>query len=389
MKHRASKSAKASMSNRGRLCFYVPYLYPVASGGEIRTIGGSEVRHWSLARALAAQDFDVVVATCDYGQSAVVTREGVTLLRTYSTAAGVPGLRFFYPRLWKAMSTLWRARADVYLASGSGIAAGWAYDAARLRRSRFVFLAASDGDALPSLPWLTNRREKWWYRRALRGADARVAQTEPQGRLFRDNFGVETHVIPNPVEIPAVPADAGGNDVVLWLSTYKSSKRPEWFLELARRLPQFQFVMIGFPPDAEATESWLVAKRAAAQSTNLQVHGFVEHSRIGEFLANAALFVHTSPLEGFPMTLLEAWSYGIPAVTSFDPGGVIERHGLGMVVDNVEELVEAVATTMAAPDLRRVLGKRAREYVEGHHGPDRTYEPMAALLDRMIASGTR
>jgi glycosyltransferase involved in cell wall biosynthesis len=377
------------MSSRGRICFYVPYLYPVASGGEIQTVGGSEVRHWALARALAARNFDVVVATCDYGQGPVLTRDGVTLLRTYSTHAGVPGLRFFYPRLWKAVRTLHRAGADVYLASGSGMATGWAYDAARLCGSRFVFLASSDGDALPSLPWLTKRREKWWYLRALRGADARVAQTELQARLFRDNVGVEALVIANPVELPAAPADAASSDTVLWLSTYKPSKRPDWFLELARRLPQLRFVMIGFPPAGDATESWIEAKTAAGDLPNLEVHGFVEHSRIGAFLRTAGLFVHTSPLEGFPMTLLEAWSYGIPSVTSFDPGGVVERHGIGQVVGEFEELVREVAAAMAAPEKRRALGARARAYIEHHHGPDQTYEPLAALLDSIIESRGR
>jgi glycosyltransferase involved in cell wall biosynthesis len=375
------------MNDRGRLCFYSPYLYPVASGGEIEFVGGTEVRQWALARALAARGFDVAIATCDFGQDAIVVRDGVTLLRTYSTEAGIPALRLLYPRLWKALGTLRLANADVYLANGSGIATGWAYDAARLRRSRFVFLAASDGDALRSLPWLTKRRERWWYLRALRGADARVAQTELQRGLFRDNFAVETQVIVNPVEFPATPVDAGANNVVLWLSTYKPSKRPEWFIELARRLPQLRFVMVGLPRSGEGTESWQAAQRAAAQSSNLEVHGFVEHARVGEFLSKAALFVHTSPAEGFPMTLLEAWSYGIPSVTTVDPGGTVERQRLGEVVTSRDRLAESVARLMGSPDRRRTLGASAREYVERHHGPDQTYEPLATLLDRVIEKG--
>jgi glycosyltransferase involved in cell wall biosynthesis len=363
----------------------VPYLFPVAVGSEF--VGGSEVRHWALARALAKRGFDVTVATCDYGQDPVVRREGVTLFSTYSTAAGIPGFRFFYPRLWKAMSTLRQARADVYLASGAGLSTGWTYDAARLCGARFVFLAAHDADALHALPLLTKRRERWWYLRALRGADARVAQTELQSVLFRQNFGVDAHVIANPVEIPAKPVDASTNDVVLWLATYKPSKRPEWFLELARRLPQIRFVMIGFPPAGEATANWRAARHAAAELPNLEAHGFVEHSRTREFLSEAAVFVHTSPFEGFPNALLEAWSYGIPSVTAVDPGGVVERHRIGEVVGSLEQLTDAVSRMMAAPEQRRALGRRAREYVERHHGPDRTFEPLAAVLDRVIENG--
>jgi glycosyltransferase involved in cell wall biosynthesis len=370
---------------RGRLCFFSPFLYPVAAGGAIEFVGGTEVRQWALARGLAKRGFEVAIATCDFGQPPVTELDGVTILRTYAPQAGVPGVRLFYPRLWQTLQVLRRADANVYLANGSGIPAGWAYHAAQLRRSKFVFLASSDGDALLSLPWLTKRRERWWYLTALRGANARVAQTELQRHLFRKNFGVETEVIPNPVELALSQVDSGANSAVLWLSTYKPSKRPEWFTELARRLPQLRFVMVGLPGSGPgAMESWRAAQQAAAVLSNLEVHGFVEHARVREFLGEAALFVHTSPVEGFPMTLLEAWSHGIPTVTAVDPGGTIRKHEIGDVVDTIHGLVEAVATTMAAPEKRRAVGARARRYVEECHGPQRTFEPLAALLDRVI-----
>jgi glycosyltransferase involved in cell wall biosynthesis len=377
------------MSTRGRLCFYVPYLYPVAVRADTELAGGIEVQHWAVARGLARRGFDVRVATGDYGQDPVVVREGVSLVRTYSTIAGIPGIRFFYPRLWKAMRTLIRARADVYVASGAGLHAGWGYDASRLAGGRFVFFAASDKDAVAALPALARRRERWWYLRALRGADARVAQTEFQRSLLQENFGLDAEVISNPVEIPETVADAGANDVVLWLSTYKPSKRPEWFLELARRLPEIRFVMAGYPPAAATNGSWQEANAAMLRQPNLEVLGFVEHPHVGRFFAEAALFVHTSPLEGFPNTLLEAWSHGIPTVSAVDPGGVIQRHQIGELVESSDSLVKTVETLMRAPDLRRATGARARRYVEEHHGPERTVEPIADLFDRVIREARR
>jgi glycosyltransferase involved in cell wall biosynthesis len=215
-----------------------------------------------------------------------------------------------------------------------------------------------------------------------------VAQTELQRLLFRENFGVEAEVIPNPVELISSPADAGANDSVLWLSTYKPSKRPEWFIELARRLPYIRFVMVGLPSSGRGAETWHAAQRAAAAMSNLEVHGFVANARVKEFFRSAALFVHTSPAEGFPMTLLESWSQGIPAVTTLDPGGTIARHKIGEVAADIDGLVDAVARVMSAPAERRALGASARRYVEEHHGPERTYEPLATLLDRVIKAAS-
>ena len=84
------------------------------------------------------------------------------------------------------------------------------------------------------------------------------------------------------------------------------------------------------------------------------------------------------------MTLLEAWSQGIPAATTLDPGGTIARHKIGAVAADVDGLVDAVARMMSAPVERRALGASARRYVEEHHAPEQTYEPLATLLDRVI-----
>jgi glycosyltransferase involved in cell wall biosynthesis len=378
------------MSVRGRVCFFAPYVYPITASGEVELVGGGEVILWSLARGLAARGFEVSIATGDFGQPTRVLRDGVTLVRTFSPEAGVRVVRFFYPRLWKSMSTLWRERADIYIAQGSGLVAGLAYDAAQLRHATFVFLAAHDFDALRALPFLTNGRDRWWYERALRGADMRIAQTEVQRRLFLDNFALETTVLGNPVEIPARVVDPGANAVVLWLATYKPAKRPEWFTELARRLPDHQFVMVGgLPPFTNQQESWEAAKRAANECPNLSVHGFVPRERIADFLEQAALFVHTSPAEGFPMSVLEAWSYGIPSVTSVDPDGSVARFGLGDVVTTVDDLVESVVRLMSDAEQRRATGASARAYVEHHHAQDSIYDRMASLLDPLVVKVKR
>jgi len=373
------------MSGRGRLCLYAERLYPVTTGGEIPFVGGAEVQQWLLARGLAARRFEVAIATCDYGQPARVEREGVTLLRTYPPYAGLPVVRFFHPRLTSAVGALLRADAEVYFVQGSGLPAGIAYDVARLRGAGFVFLGAHDFDAVPELPLAGNVRDRWWYRRALRGADARIAQTEVQRGLFRDNFGVDSEVIANPAEIPATTVDAGRAGAVVWLATYKPSKRPEWFTALARRLPQHRFVMHGVIPTPPLThEAHAAALEAAQGCPNLTVGGFVEHERVGELYRDAALFVHTSPAEGFPNTVLEAWSYGVPSVTAVDPDGVVTRHGLGEVVSTFDELVAAVQGFMADPDRRRAVGARARDYVVRYHAPDAVYDATSVLLDRVV-----
>lgn len=382
------------MTGRGRVCFFTPYVYPVTGNAEVEFVGGAEVIQWSLARGLAERGFDVSMVTCDYGQPARLVRENVMLIRSFEPHGGLRGLRFVHPRVSKSLFALLRARGDVYLTQGSGLGTGLCYDAARLTRSHFVFLAGHDFDALPSLPFVSNARERWWYRRGLRGADARVAQTDVQRRLFREHFGLDAELIRNPAELPSATVDPGASDgTVLWMATYKPGKRPEWFTSLAARLPHLRFVMAGgLPPGTDVHPTWEAAQEAGANLPNLEVHGFVERERIGNLLREASLFVHTSPAEGFPMAVLEAWSYGIPTVTAVDPDQIVTRERLGRAVETLDELVDAVETLMADAAERRAAGARARAYVERHHAADKIYDELATLLDRMIGedrSGTR
>lgn len=380
----------AMSASRGRVCFHVPYLYPLVSGGAVGYAGGMEVQQWLLARGLAREGFEVSVVTCDYGQPPRVTHDGVTYLRSFPPHAGLPVVRFLHPRLSRTVAALHAARADVYFMQGSGLLAGVTRDVAHTRRRPFVFLAAHDWDTLRSLPYQTRARERWWYTRALRGCDLRLAQTEWQRESLRREWGLESLLLRNPVELPAAIVDPGAGDTVVWLATYKAAKRPEWFVELARRLPALRFVMCGVIPEPPlGRECWDTARAAAHELPNLEVNGFLAHDHLIELFGAAALMVHTSPAEGFPNVFLEAWSYGLPSVTGVDPDGVIHEHAIGEVAETLEEFVDAVSRLMADPERRRAMGRRARAYVESQHAPAAVDARLATLLDTLVVNVRR
>ncbi len=374
------------MSGRGRVCFHAPYLYPLFSRGAIEFTGGAEVQQALLARGLAALGFEVTAVTCDYGQPSPTRVDGVRLLRSHPPRGGLPVLRFFHPRLSRTLAALAAADAEVYYARGAGVPAGEAFEVARWRRATFVLGTAHDLDARRDLPLMRSPRDRVWTRRVVRGADAIVAQTELQRGLYAAEFGRESEVIRNLVEIPDPAVDPGAPGAVTWIGTYKRSKRPEWFLELVRRLPEQRFIMAGVlpvPPDSAA--SWEAAQAAARACPNLELRGFVDHGGLGELFARTALFVHTSPAEGFSNTLLEAWAHGVPAIAAVDPDGVIAGEGLGEVVGDLAALEVAVRAWLADPGRRRAAGARARGVVAARHAPAAVLARFAALLDRWVA----
>jgi glycosyltransferase involved in cell wall biosynthesis len=96
-------------------------------------------------------------------------------------------------------------------------------------------------------------------------------------------------------------------------------------------------------------------------------------------LRGAKILVHTSDAKGFPNSMLEARSVGVPVVSlTADPGGVIERHGLGLVSGTDARQVRDVRA-LAGDAMNRKAGKRALVYVARHHG-------LAVILASLLAA---
>lgn len=375
------------MSSRKRVCLYVPFFYPVVSGGKVPFAGGIEVQLSLLARGLVERGFEVTVVTCDYGQPAELVVDGVRLLKCWSPSAGLPVLRFFHPRLSTTISALRKADADVYLFQGAAMGAGLVHDVARSMGRRFLFMVGHDHDVLPALPDVSGPRDRWWYRRALTGADSVISQTRKQQALLEQGFGVKSLVVMNPVEIPGEQADPAANRRVVWLATYKESKRPEWFTRFASRHPEVECEMAGVIPVPPLTdEDYRKAVALGEQLPSLTVRGTISHERIGELLSRAALFTHTSPAEGFPNAFLEAWSWGLPTVTCFDPDGIIARERLGEQHDTFEAWEGAVLRWMADPGMRREAGLRARAYAQATHASGEIHDRLAREIERLATS---
>jgi glycosyltransferase involved in cell wall biosynthesis len=365
---------------------YVPYLYPVVSEGKVAIAGGIEVQLALLAKGLAERGFEVSVVTCDFGQPDDLVVHGYRLIKAWRPEQGLPVLRFLHPRLSKTIRALYRADADVYIVQGAGLEAGLTHEVAHAMGRPFQFVVAHDHDVMRDLPDVHGLRGRLWFRRAIAGAAGVVSQTEKQRRMLREAFGRESVVIMNPVEIPAVTASPAAGRRVVWVATYKASKRPEWFTRLAERHPELECVMAGvLPPPPLTDRDYRDALAVAARCPNLKVQGAVAHERIAEFLREAALFTHTSPAEGFPNVFLEAWSVGLPSVTCFDPDGIIAREGIGEQHDTFEAWEAAVLRWMADAPGRAAAGVRAREYARRVHGSGEIHDRFAAELDRLVA----
>ena len=88
-------------------------------------------------------------------------------------------------------------------------------------------------------------------------------------------------------------------------------------------------------------------------------------ANLSEQMSQAALYVMSSRVEGFPMVLLEAMAVGLPVV-SFDcpngPADLVRQGTNGVLVPagDVGGLADALCAVMADPGRRERMGEAAR-----------------------------
>jgi 2-polyprenyl-3-methyl-5-hydroxy-6-metoxy-1,4-benzoquinol methylase len=149
-----------------------------------------------------------------------------------------------------------------------------------------------------------------------------------------------------PIETPDDIDGEGNNDRegrqqhLLWVGRIIESKRLEFLFKVAKRFPDVMFDVVGTPNVESEYYQGLVSE--AEKLKNVQLHGRVAEGVLPALYKQSTLLLCTSVLEGFPTTFLEAWSYGTPVVTTFDPDGVVKENELGMVVGDEEEMEAAI-----------------------------------------------
>lgn len=121
----------------------------------------------------------------------------------------------------------------------------------------------------------------------------------------------------------------------------------------------------------------------------ISTEGPVEHRVVLQRMAEADIFLLPSHSEGFPNSLLEAMSTGLPAIVT--PVGAIpeivgDESALTVPARSVETLVQAVRTLVSAPELRFRLGTKARSIVETRYTAATALPPLADMYHRLLTA---
>jgi hypothetical protein len=257
-----------------RICFVgldnLPLLAPEF---EQLRVGGAQLQQTLLAKALVRRGFPVSMVVGDHGQPDGAVWSGIRTLKAHSAHEGIPVVRFVHPRWTKLSAAMRRAAADVYYVSCAGGQVGQVAMWAGRNGRCMIFRVASDTDCDPKQVLISFWRDRKLYAYGLRRAAAILAQSIRQQELLQANYAVESSVASSLVDAPEDVLPLPERDIsLLWVGNIQQLKRPEMFLELARRLPACAASMVGGPlPKTQHLYQHISA--CATRVGNLTFHG--------------------------------------------------------------------------------------------------------------------
>ena len=376
----------ADAGAKPHICFLAPTTWPILTRDpSVGLAGGAELQQTLIATTLAKRGYRVSMVSIDWGQEDGAEAHGVRVYNLHKPDEGIPVLRFFHPRMTSVFRALKRVNADVYFQRTAAIYTGYLAAFSKVAGKRCIYSGASDVDFQPGKQDIAFRRDRLLFEYGLRRVDRVVVQNENQLKLLRENYGREGLLIPNCYEAPP-GARADRQGYILWVAMMRHFKRPHLALEIARRLPQHKFVIIGGPDGSKkGDEIFREVSEGFRQLPNVEFKGMVPMAETERYFDGARVFLNTSSYEGFPNTFLQAWARGLPCVGMCDVGS----HGpTGPVYDLAPTVDGAVAAVdrLMADDLQ---WHQHSQRVLAHHRDTHSVEAVVDQYEREFVSLAR
>jgi glycosyltransferase involved in cell wall biosynthesis len=198
------------------------------------------------------------------------------------------------------------------------------------------------------------------FRRSIRRADVVVALHEREAVKFRAERRQDpstVHIVPNGCGALHAAAEAvPGNIVFLgnWLPRKGSYIIPEIFRLVRQANPNASLTLVGADPSAEA-------QFREEDRIHVRALGFVDPSEAERVLRSSDVLLLPSFIEGMPLAVLEAMSFGVPTV-GFDIAGTAAaagRAGVLVAPGDVDGCAQALVRVTGDRRLRRQLSREA------------------------------
>lgn len=227
------------------------------------------------------------------------------------------------------------------------------------------------------------QREKWksgfgskfirqGEKNAVKYADEIIVLSKGVQDYFKDTYGRETHFIPNGVNRPEIRnaeliTEKFGltlDSYILFLGRLVPEKGIRYLMEAFKNVKtDKKLVIAGGSSDTDSFMQEL--KELAKGDDRIIFTGFVQGKMLDELYSNAYIYTLPSDLEGMPLSLLEAMSYGNCCLVSDIPEciEVVEDNAVSFKKSDVNDLREKLQDVCSNTEKVLKLKRKAADFI--------------------------
>lgn len=227
------------------------------------------------------------------------------------------------------------------------------------------------------------QREKWksgfaskfirqGEKNAVKYADEIIVLSKGVQTYFEDTYGRKTRFIPNGVTRPAIRhaeiiTEKYGlikDSYILFLGRLVPEKGIRYLLEAFKDVKtEKKLVIAGGSSDTDEFANGL--KELAKGDARILFTGFVQGQELEELYSNAYIYTLPSDLEGMPLSLLEAMSYGNCCLVSDidECTEVVENKALIFKKSDVNDLRKTLQAVCVRADAVETLKRQAADFI--------------------------
>lgn len=356
--------------NSVSICFLSLRAYTLLSGKGFKEVKGPNVRQVILAKELIKRGFNVDFICYDSDLNNDIEYINSIRVLKIEEKNNIPIFLRKIIDVYKILRSILKSDSDIYIHTG-----GFLGVLTILARKKNIFMVASDAWIDKSI--VTEEIKEYNPSRwdldnigtyiSIKKSDRVIVQNSFQKKGLQNIFNVGGVLIKNPLVIKKTKRIKKADPpIILWVGSMAEVKQPHLFVELAKRIPEANFQMIG--GKSNNPKLYEKIKEHTKNLNNFEYVGVVPFNEINKYFSRASILVNTSLFEGFPTSFAQAWVNNVPVVSlNVDPDNLLSDYGLGFYSKNFEQLIKDIKRLMNNTDLRIKMGTHAHSYAEKEH----------------------
>lgn len=221
-------------------------------------------------------------------------------------------------------------------------------------------------------------------------ADEVIVLSENVKNYFKEKYNCNANFIPNGINKPNIKNaniiknkyNLNKNDYILFLARIVPEKGLHYLLDAYKNINTDKKLLIA-GGSSHTNEYFEKIKQSALEDNRIIMTGFVQGEELEELFSNAFLYVLPSDIEGMPISLLEAMSYGCPCLVSNieENMQVIGQNGFSFKRSDVNDLKQKLIYILNQEDKLKQIGLDSREYVLKKYNWDDIVEKTISLYE--------